>query len=229
MGERKDRLIAFVLYPGASPLELVGPLTVLRDLRIGTRYRSVVVAEQLEPMQSDTSLRLVAARTFEEVQRPFALFVPGGAGAELAARDAALLAYVRTAGATAQIVGSTGNGAVILAAAGLLTGRRVATHWAYRDVIESAGATYVAERWVEDGPLLTAAGSAAGIDAMLHLTAKLRSESAARLAQLWMEYDPQPPFGRPDPKDRDASLAATLRSRPAFTVGQQGGSPDVSA
>jgi transcriptional regulator GlxA family with amidase domain len=110
------------------------------------------------------------------------------------------------------VVGATGNGALVLAAAGLLAGKRVAAHWAYAEQLESHGVTWTRKRWVEDGRFLTAAGGAAGIDMMLALLARLRTRSAAGLAQLFMEYDPEPPFGRPDPAAADAELAALLRT-----------------
>ena len=208
------RQIAFVAYPGMSPLEIVGPLTVLRDMKLGTPYRSVVVAEHTSALGTDTAIGLEPARSFADVPRPFAVFVPGGGTAAVeAAKNPAIVDYVRTAAAAAQIIGSTGNGALVLAAAGLLAGRRVATHWAWADEIESHGASVVRDRWVEDGRLLTAAGGTAGIDAMLHLTGRLRSRRAARLAQLWMEYDPEPPFGRPESIDAASTLGVALRDR----------------
>jgi len=108
------------------------------------------------------------------------------------------------------MVGSTGNGALILAAAGLLEGRRAAIHWAYSDLLQNMGATYARERWVEDGKFITAAGGSAGIDMMLLLVAKLKGESRAKLTQLAVEYDPQPPFGRIDSSSVDRELAGLL-------------------
>lgn len=214
MARNDLKLIAFVAYPGVTPLDLVGPLTVLRDLKIGTRYRSVVVGERLEAVPTDAPLAVAPARTFDEVPHPFALFVPGGGAATTAAtQDQALVSYVRAAAETAQIVGATGNGALLLGAAGLLQGRTVAAHWAWKPDLEAMGATVVPDRWVDDGRFLTAAGGSAGIDAMLHLTARLRSVGAAKLAQLWMEYDPQPPFGRPEPITADSPLGVDLRGR----------------
>jgi transcriptional regulator GlxA family with amidase domain len=214
MARKDPKLVAFVVYPGVTPLDLVGPLTVLRDLKVGTRYRSVVVGERLDPVPTDAPLAIAPARTFDEVAHPFALFVPGGGTATVTAmRDEPLVAYVRQAAEGAAIVGSTGNGALLLGAAGLLGGRKVAAHWAWKPDLEAMGATVVPDRWVDDGRFLTAAGGSAGIDAMLHLTARLRSEGAAKLAQLWMEYDPQPPFGRPDPVTADSPLGAVLRGR----------------
>ena len=82
-----------------------------------------------------------------------------------AMQDEALLAYVRSAAATARVVGATGNGALILATAGLLTGRGAATHWAYGEHLENLGATYIRERWVKDGKFLCVNSRASGKEA----------------------------------------------------------------
>jgi transcriptional regulator GlxA family with amidase domain len=209
---REKQLLAFPVYPGVTPLDLVGPLTVLRDLT-GTAYRTVVVGERTDRLPTDTALQLVPAATFAEVPAPYAVIVSGGGPATVAAMaDEALLGYVRSAADKAHIVGATGNGALILAAAGLLAGRRAAAHWAYADELERFGVTWARERWVEDGRFLTAAGGAAGIDMMLAALARLRSRSAAGLAQLFMEYDPEPPLGPLGPDRGDPGLAALLRT-----------------
>ncbi len=205
MPGREKKVVAFAVYPGVTPLDLIGPLTVLRNL---PPYRTVVVGERSEPLGTDTRLRLIPARTFGEVPAPFAVIVPGGGSATLQAmRDESLLAYLRAAAETAEVVGSTGNGALVLAAAGLLAGRRAAIHWAYGELLESLGAQYAQARWVEDGKFLTAAGGSAGIDMMLYLVSRLKSESGAKLAQLATEYDPQPPFGGLDWSSVDSVLA----------------------
>ena len=209
---RGKQLLAFPVYPGVTPLDLVGPLTVLRNLT-GTRYRTVVVGARTDRLPTDTALRLAPAATFAEVPAPFAVIVPGGGPATVAAMaDEALVGYVQSAAATAQLVGGTGNGALVLAAAGLLAERRAAVHWAYAEQLERLGATWVREPWVEDGRSLTTAGGAAGIDAMLALLARLRSRSAAQLAQLFMEYDPEPPLGPLGPHRGDPDLAALVRT-----------------
>ena len=64
-GDKK--LLAFPVYPGVTELDLVGPLTVLRDMKLGSPYRSVVVAQHLEPVATDARLQIVPAATFAEV------------------------------------------------------------------------------------------------------------------------------------------------------------------
>ncbi|MGY1738149.1 DJ-1/PfpI family protein [Geodermatophilus sp. SYSU D00684] len=209
----KERVLAFPVYPGVTPLDLIGPLTVLRTPSIGgARYRTVVVGERAEQLPTDTPLGLLPAATFAEVPDPWAVIVPGGGAATLtAAEDEALLSYVRSAAVGAQVVGSTGNGALVLAAADLLRGARAAVHWAYREPLERLGATADEHRWLVDGRLHTAAGGTAGIDLALLLLARLRGKAVARFGQLIDEYDPQPPFGRVGPDPADDELARTLR------------------
>jgi transcriptional regulator GlxA family with amidase domain len=84
---------------------------------------------------------------------------------------------------------------LILAAAGLLEGRKATTHWAHYRTLEQLGATYIKRRWVEDGKFITSAGVSAGIDMALHLLARLSDEQTAKRVQLGIEYEPEPPFG----------------------------------
>ena len=208
---KEKKLIAFTLYPGVTPLYLVGPLTVLRSLGPGWPFRTIVVGERIQPLATDTPLQMIPAKTFAEAPEPFAVIVPGGGAATIeATTDEALLAYVRSAAPAATVVGSTGNGALVLAAAGLLAGRRAAIHWAYGEILERLGATHARERWVEDGKFFTSAGGSAGIDMLLHLVARLTSKSRARLVQLVVEYDPQPPFGGIDWSSVGGDLAGML-------------------
>ncbi|MGY1831924.1 DJ-1/PfpI family protein [Geodermatophilus sp. SYSU D01180] len=208
----KEKVLAFPVHPGVTPLDLIGPLTVLMGPGIGgMRYRTVVVGERAEPLATDTPLQLQPAATFAEVPDPWAVIVPGGAATLAAAEDEGLLSYVRSAATGAEVVGSTGNGALVLAAAGLLPGRRAAVHWAFREPLEELGAIPAAERWRVDGRLHTAAGGTAGMDMALSLLARMRSRAVARLTQLSAEYDPQPPFGRVGPGPADDDLARTLR------------------
>jgi transcriptional regulator GlxA family with amidase domain len=223
MPGKEKKYLAFPVYPGVTPLDLVGPLTVLRNLTFSTPYRTVVVGERVERFTSGARMDVLPAESFTDVPAPFAVFVPGAGPATLRAMENdALVGYVRSAAQTAELVGSTGTGALVLAAAGLLEGRRAAVHWAYADLLESRGATYASEPWVEDGRYMTAAGGAAGIDMMLALLARLAGPSAARLAQLFMEYDPEPPFGPLDRDGADDDLARQVRAGVHLTDGPRG-------
>jgi hypothetical protein len=110
----------------------------------------------------------------------------------------AVQGYLRSAAPHAEVVASVCTGALVLAAAGLLEGRRATTHWAYAPELEKLGARYVRERWVEDGNVVTAGGVSAGIDMALALAARLTDQATAQRIQLGIEYDPHPPLGAID-------------------------------
>ncbi len=229
MAEKPDeeKTIAFVVYPGMTPLDLVGPLTVLEGMASTVpEYRTVVVGATKEPIGTDNPLKLAASHTFEEVPSPYAVLVPGGAEPTLKAlADEKLIEYVRTASANAELVTSVCTGSLVLGQAGLLEGRRATTHWMFRELLRAFGAEPVAGRWVEDGNVITAAGVSAGIDLALHLVERLVGAEIARTIQFVIEYDPEPPQGALDWTKRpygdlkpllDHSVKEALADEPAL-------------
>jgi transcriptional regulator GlxA family with amidase domain len=214
-----DRTVALVLYPGLTPLDLIGPLQVMSGLEVAEamfgvepRHHVVVVAEDLAAVPTDTPVRVAATSTLDEVPDPDVVVVPGGGAPTLRQlANPVLLDYLRSVDRTAEHVVSVCTGALLLAGAGLLGGRRATTHWAYHRFLDRLGATYVPERWVQDGHYLTGAGVSAGIDVALQLAATVAGDDLARAVQLGIEYDPHPPHGPIDWSrvDRD-SLAARV-------------------
>lgn len=195
--EQREKTIAFVLYPGLTLLDLVGPLQPLTVLeRFAPQFRTVVVADRLEPMATDVDVAMIPSATFDEVPHPFAIVVPGGRRATIRQlTDPVMRAYVRNAAASAEIVASVCTGSLILASVGLLEGRPATTNWFYHRILRSFGAKYRRRRWVHDGKYVTSAGVSAGIDMALYLVSQLTDEATARKVQLALDYDPQPPHG----------------------------------
>jgi transcriptional regulator GlxA family with amidase domain len=195
--EQNQKAIAFVMYPGLTVFDLVGPLQVLTALSaIAPKYRTVIVGERVEPTDTDIRVKMVPTHTFEELPRPSIVLVPGGGVPTLKAmRNEAIRSYVRSAADTAEVAGSVCTGALILGSVGLLEGRQATTHWAFYKVLEQFGAKYVRRRWVEDGKFICSAGVSAGIDMALQLAARLTDEQTSREVQYRLGYDPEPPFG----------------------------------
>lgn len=184
--------IAILLYDRFTLLDAVGPYEVLARL---PEVRVQFVALQPGPVQVDTGLTaLQAATALADVPRPEVVIVPGGSGTPAAMQEQAYLAWLRAAHETTRWTTSVCTGAFLLGAAGLLQGVPATTHWASRGYLAQVGATYVPERIVRHGKIITAAGVSAGIDMALVLVAELAGEEWARAAQLALEYDPQPPF-----------------------------------
>lgn len=200
MTTQATKTIAFIIYQGLTPLDLVGPLQVLSTFSVmKPEYQVVVVSEKIEPIISDAGLRFLPDKTFTDVPCPFAIVVPGGnTPTEKAMTNPAIRAYVRSAAQTAEVIGSVCTGALILASVGLLKDKPATTHWAYEKFLEQFGVRYERIRWVDDGKIVMSAGVSAGIDWALYLVAKLSDEATARQVQLALQYDPHPPFGRID-------------------------------
>jgi transcriptional regulator GlxA family with amidase domain len=188
---------------------MCGLETVETMFGVEPRHHVVVVAEQLDDVPTDTPVRIAATTLLDEVPEPDVVVVPGGGAPTLRQlANPALLDYLRHADRSAEVVASVCTGSLLLAGAGLLQGRRATTHWAYHRFLDRLGATYVPQRWVEDGRYLTGAGVSAGIDAALHLAARLASDDLARAVQLGIEYDPRPPHGGIDWSGVDRDMLA---------------------
>jgi cyclohexyl-isocyanide hydratase len=108
--------------------------------------------------------------------------------------DADVIGFLQRVGPTAEYVTSVCTGSLILASAGLLRGCHATTHWVVHEMLATLGAIPVTERVVVDRNRITGAGVTAGFDFGLTMAAKLRSDDQARMIQLMLEYDPQPPF-----------------------------------
>jgi transcriptional regulator GlxA family with amidase domain len=228
----EERYIAFVVYPGLTLLDLVGPLQTLRGL--GSPYQTITVGEHIAPVPTDTGLSITPEATFHEIEQPLAIVVPGGGrGTIQAMADPAVQGFVRRTAEAATFVTSVCTGALILAAAGLLEGRDATTHWAYAEYLNKLGARYQRARWVENGKYITAAGVSAGIDMALHLAARLTSEDRAQRIQAGIEYDPQPPFGPMDWSKADVaaywSRLGDADARRAYFTPLLASRPDVLA
>lgn len=203
--------IAILLYPGFTALDAIGPHHVFINM-IGAEVH--FVAKTMDPVPTDTGFAVVPTRLLDDIAEPQTLvLVPGGTTGTLAAiEDAATLAFVREHGGRADIAGSVCTGSLVLGAAGLLQGYRATSHWLTRDLLRDVGATPSNERFVTDRDRITGGGVTAGIDYALHLVRRWRGDAYAKGVQMFMEYDPTPPFrsGTPDSPDADPAMAQML-------------------
>ncbi len=203
----KHLQIGSILFPGLDQIDLTGPFEVLSAIPNSTIH---VAAKTLSPIKDFHGLSLVADKTFDQVPPLDVLHVPGGPGQEALMEDEETLAFIRRHAAGATYVFSVCTGALLCGAAGLLKGRRATTHWASQHLLPYFGATPVNERVVIDGNWVFAAGVTSGIDGALHLAALLRGERVAQHIQLYMQYQPEPPFdsGTPERAPKEVLEAA---------------------
>ncbi|KWX19789.1 MULTISPECIES: DJ-1/PfpI family protein [Mycolicibacterium] len=185
--------IAIVLYPSFTALDFIGPYEVLRALPDAeVRF----VWHEPGPITADSGVLLVGAtHSFDETPAPDVVLVPGGPGTVTTARDEKVLDWLRRVHPGATWTASVCSGSVVLAAAGLLDGKRATSHWSTLSALKAFGVTPVGDqRIVHEGDVITAAGVSAGIDLGMWLAGQIGGEAKAKAIQLMIEYDPQPPF-----------------------------------
>ncbi len=170
-------------------------------------------------MRTDTGrLGLNVDATFDEVDAPEVVVVPGGPGQEAMMDDERLLAWLRQVHETTRWTTSVCTGALILGAAGLLEARNATTHWLAMDELAKQGARPTKQRVVVDGRIITAAGVSAGIDMALRLAALLVGDEGAQAVQLGIEYAPDPPFSAGSPDTAPPEVVAGLLARSRFIL-----------
>ncbi|RDH76399.1 DJ-1/PfpI family protein [Mycolicibacterium moriokaense] len=205
--------VAIVLYPGFTALDFIGPYESLRWLP-DTEVR--FVWHQPGPIAADSGVLVVGAtHSFDETPSPDIILVPGGFSTMEHARDEKVLEWLRTAHTTSTWTASVCSGSVMLAAAGLLDGKRATSHWAALSALKALGVKPVGDERIvaaddaADNRIVTCAGVSAGIDLGLWLTGRIGGEGRAKAIQLSMEYDPQPPFDSGHMSKASATTKAT--------------------
>jgi cyclohexyl-isocyanide hydratase len=204
--------IGFLVFPDVTQLDLTGPAQVLSRVP-GARVH--LAWKTLEPLKTDVGFSLNPTTSFADCPPLDVLCVPGGMGVVGQINDAETLAFLRQQGASARYVTSVCNGSLLLGAAGLLQGYRSTCHWMWRHYLTQFGAEPVAARVVRDRNRLSGAGVTSGIDFAFTLATELAGEEAARMIQLGLEYDPQPPLDSGSPEKAGADRVARARAVPA--------------
>ncbi|UXY23192.1 DJ-1/PfpI family protein [Streptomyces cynarae] len=208
--------IAMVVYDRFTALDVVGPYEILSRL---PDARVDFVAERPGAVRTDTGfLALTADKALREVPRPDIVVVAGGPGTLAQLENEALAEWLRAADATSAWTTSVCSGSLLLAAAGLLRGRRATSHWIARDLLRRYGAEPTGQRVVFDGKYVTAAGVSSGIDMALTLVGRIGGDEHAQAVQLLTEYDPQPPYDAGSPEKAPAHLVEEFRASSRFSL-----------
>jgi transcriptional regulator GlxA family with amidase domain len=197
-----EREVVLVGFPGAQSLDLTGPLEVFDvagRLRPGS-YRTVVASLDGEPFATGSGLRIVpAARLGDHAEPVDTLIVAGGTGADAAASDPALVRAIRACAARSRRIASVCTGAFVLAAAGLLDGRRAATHWSATELLADRHSEVEVDRdsiFVHDGDVWTSAGVTAGIDLALAMVEDDHGHRLALEVARWLVVFAKRPGGQ---------------------------------
>ena len=216
MSDLQPYTVGLVIYPGMTTLDIVGPQTVFNTLPGIKLHR---IWKVLEPIAGDDGMVIIPDTTFSACPPLDVLCIGGGMQQMAIVDDPEVLEFLKQQGNTAQFITSVCGGSVFLAKAGLLQGYRAAHHWAMRDALAKLGVEVGTERVVVDRNRISGGGVTAGIDFGLTLAKLLRGEEAAKIAELSMEYNPEPPFDVGSPEKAGPEL---VQKTLAFVTEQVG-------
>lgn len=203
--------VGIVLFDGVEIIDFAAPYEVFGTAGFGV----VTVSREGKPVTTAMGLTVTPDHAFADAPVFDVLLVPGGDVGE-AQRDTALLDFIRQRTASARHVLSVCTGASILGATGLLDGLKATTYFPRLDELAQRypKVQVVADvRWTDNGKLITSAGLSSGMDAALHVVARLRGEEAARTAALQLEYDWQREGGFVRSRMADRYLPRQLDTR----------------
>jgi cyclohexyl-isocyanide hydratase len=204
--------VVFALYPRITQLDFTGPHEVLSRLPnavcvLGSSKGGQVLAD------GGLSFETQALRSITNCDL---LCVPGGFGTMDAMHDLEFLGELKRLANLATYVTSVCTGSLLLAAAGLLDGKRAACHWAWGELLnEFPSVTLDKARVVRDGNTFSGGGVTAGIDMAFTVMAEVAGEQFAKAIQLGLEYSPMPPFSSGHPDEAEPELVAMVRAKQA--------------
>lgn len=203
--------ILIVTYDGGTLLDFAGPSEIFHRLpNTKVRYASLNGGH----VTLEFGVVYGNNERLADIEKTDLILVPGGSNLT-APMGPAYQAQIRRLAEGAKYVTSVCNGSLVLAATGVLKGKRSGCHWAFLNELPKYGAIPVAERFVEDdnGRFMSGGGVTAGIDFALRVAEKLRGRKAAEFTQLLIAYDPAPPFHCGDPSDAPPEILAMVDKR----------------
>jgi cyclohexyl-isocyanide hydratase len=200
--------VNIILVPDMVQLDATGPYEVLVRT---PGWTMDFVAASLEPVRTERGLTILPTKTRETASRPDLFVVPGGSGVDRAMLDPEWITYTRREAERARFVFGICTGSLLLAASGVLGGRKSGGHWLSRALLADFGVIPSDERMTIDGKFYTSGGVTSGIDMALRVVADLVNEETARKIQLQIEYDPAPPFAGGTPMTSSPEITAALR------------------
>jgi transcriptional regulator GlxA family with amidase domain len=190
--------VGLYLYHDVEVLDFAGPFEVFStaarmQARLGAagHFEVFTISNDIQSVRARGGLRVSTQYSLHDHPALDVLIIPGGdVSAELQQSD--VIRWIATTARSTRVTASVCTGALLLAAASLLDGKRATTHWEDADALQRDFPTVrvqVGPRWIDEGEVVTSAGISAGIDMSLHLVRRLAGAELARTTARQMDFD----------------------------------------
>jgi len=179
-----------VLFPEFELLDVFGPVEMFANLT--GMVDTVMVAENAGPVRSAQAVNVVADHGFADCPKLDYILVPGGMGTRTEIDNQAMLSFLRTRVAEAELAMTVCTGTALFAKAGVLDGHRATTNKMLFQWVADQGpkVEWVKQaRWVEDGKFATSSGVSAGMDMALAVIERLYGKEMSKALEVGTEYD----------------------------------------
>lgn len=217
--------IVIAVYNGGTLLDFAGPSEVFHRLpNTRVRYASLHGG----PVTLEFGVVCGSTERLADIAGTDLLLMPGGPDLREPTTPE-FMAQIQRLAKDAQYITSVCTGSLVLAAAGILKGKRSACHWAFVNRLAEFGAIPDPARFVEDdnGRFMSGGGVTSGIDFALRVAARLRGQEASELAQLIIEYDPDPPFHAGHPRGAPPDVVAKVNQKIPGAINGRGHIPGI--
>ncbi len=193
--------VGILLYDDVEVLDFAGPFEVFSRTRLtpgaesrrsedSAPFQVFTLAKTKQSIRAVGNLIVEPHYSFSDAPRIDIVVIPGGWGSRKVMQDPEILGWTQRAARTARYTSSVCTGALVLARAGLLAGRRATTHWAAYDLLESLGegVKVIRDVRVVQGGIFSSAGVSAGIDMAFALVEEICGPSVADETAHYIEY-----------------------------------------
>ncbi|GBF50183.1 putative cyclohexyl-isocyanide hydratase [Leptospira ryugenii] len=195
--------LTMLLFDDVTILDFIGPYQVFSKIK---NWKLSFVSWNQESIVCEGGLQISGLRSIKEIKESDLLFVPGGTGINAILTNPDYLKEIKRVGENSKYITSVCTGSLVLGAAGLLTGYKASSHWRSLHFLERFGAIPCEDRVVIDRNRITGGGITAGIDFGLKLVQWTLGDERAKELELWLEYNPEPPFGTGHPRLAETKL-----------------------
>jgi putative intracellular protease/amidase len=211
MPKKSIKTIGILVYDGVNDLDVMGPKYVLGQL-MGSKTQ--LIALKAGNIKTVMGTEIVPNTVIDSVKQVDILVIPGGfKGTILATYDQRLHDWIRKIDEKTLYTASVCTGGWVLAATGLLNGKKATTNWYHaEEMLKKYGATFVDKRYVQDGKYWTSAGVTAGMDMALAIMKDIWGDNYTQAIMLDMEYNPAPPLSGGTPAKTDKDVFAIMEA-----------------